>query len=395
MQALSPEISALLDRLYNLRGEHSVILVDIDKQRDYAMEVKLQTTEEKKELQNRIQELEQLYNELNTQGDKLNNLLSNINREDYAVVLEQLDIDFNPQDLLEKLTHSLPEELDTITTDTKKAEKQLAKVQEDMDEAIKNIDELSTKRDSALVNQEKLNEYIDLALSGRISITRDSIVSLLEQFNFTEEEAREAAKILMFPEDALFAYDEKIKEKEQPGKSISDVFTEAKNADPIEEENTDTFAIIEEEPVAIEAMDTDYVSEINDVSDTDDANDMSDHKEDLINLLSNNGINYLDFTGQDMDNLMDHFDADIIEKNIKFIRNSKVGTEIFVNHTDLMLDENLVEKVNMLLNVGKEPIDIYLNPNVLEKYTKEELEDIINNIKENGMDPKNVPLMAY
>ena len=29
MKALSPEVSALLDKLYNLRGEDSVILVDM------------------------------------------------------------------------------------------------------------------------------------------------------------------------------------------------------------------------------------------------------------------------------------------------------------------------------------------------------------------------------
>lgn len=378
MKALSPETSALLDRLYNLRSEESVILVEINKQRNKATEIKTRTTEEKKDLQTKIQDLEQLYNNLNSQGEKLNNLLVNINREDYAIVLDHLDIDFNPQSLVDRLNKSLPRAIDSITMDTKKAEKQLVKVEEEMNEAIQTIDELSIRRDAALANQEKLNEYFDLALSGRISITRDSIVSLLEQFGFTTEETREAAKILMFPEDALYEYDEKLKEKEQSGKSISDVFTEAKNAEPIIEEEDDfAISLIDEEPTKIEFEDT------------------KNDKDALISLLAKNGIDYLDYTGQEIDNLLDHFDAKLIESNIECVKNTHVGIEIFVNHTDLMLDKELPSKINVLLTIGKEPIDIYLNPVVLEKYSKEELQEIIENLKNNGMDPKNVPLMAY
>ena len=60
-----------------------------------------------------------------------------------------------------------------------------------------------------------------------------------------------------------------------------------------------------------------------------------------------------------------------------------------------MLDSELTEKINILLELGKEPIDIYLNPSVLEKYSKDNLKDVIESLKNNGMDPKNVPLMAY
>jgi hypothetical protein len=301
-------------------------------------------------------------------------LLSGINRDDYATVLDRLRIDFDPQNLVEKLNRSLPRTIDSVVLDTKKAEEQLVKVEEEMNTAITTIDELGIRRDTALANQEKLNEYFDLALTGKINITRDSITSLLEQFNFTEEEQREAAKILMFPEDALFSYDEKIQAKEKSGKSISEVIAEAKNA---EETPVEAVKIVEEEPVAVSSPiieNTTY---------------------DAVSVLKDNNIDYLDFTGQEIDYLNDNFNKELIEKNINFIKNVGIATDIFVNHIGLMIDPDLKEKVEMLIKAGKEPIDIYLNPSVLEKYSKEKLANAIGSLKTNGMDPKSVPLMAY
>lgn len=381
MKALSPEVSALLDKLYNLRGEDSVLLVEMDKQKNKAVETKTRTTIEKKELQDKIANLEKLHNELTDQGERLADLLSGINRNDYLTVLTRLNLDFDPQNLVEKLNKSLPRTIDSVLMDTKKAEKQLAKVEEEMNTAISKIEELSIRRDAAMANQEKLNEYFDLALSGRISITRDSIASLLEQFNFTAEEQREAAKILMFPEDALFQYDEKLQEREKSGKSFSDVFSEAKNADPIVE---DSVKIVREDPERVE-FEYDVEPEVT----------IETPKEQLINVMERYGMNYLDFTGQELDTLINNYDEALIEENIKYIKNSDIGTEIFVNHASLMLDHELQSKVDALLQVGKEPIDIYLNPNVLEKYSKDSLDIAIANLRDNGMDPKNVPLMAY
>ena len=375
MKALAPDVSSLLDKLYNLRGEDSVVLVEMDKQKNKEEETKARTTEEKKNLQEKIADLEKQHEELNDQGEKLIELLTGIDREEYATVLDRLHIDFDPDGLVEKLNRSLPRTIDTVVSDTKKAEDQLLKVEEEMNTAITTIDELAIRKDAALANQEKLNEYFDLALSGRINITRDSITSLLEQFNFTEEEQREAAKILMFPEDALFSYDEKVKEKEKSGKTISEVIVEAKNAEPVVEESVK----IVEEP----AVDVSFEPE------------ESEKPNELLTLLDNLGINYLDFTGQEIDYLNANLDEELIKKNVSYVKKSGIGVDIFINHASLMLDEHLEDKINALLSVGKEPIDVYLNPSILEKYTKDELTSAIDYLRNNGMDPKNVPLMAY
>lgn len=370
MKALAPDVSSLLDKLYNLRGEDSVVLVEMDKQKNKAEETKARTTEEKKNLQEKIADLEKQHEELNDQGEKLIELLSGIDRSEYATVLDRLHIDFDPQNLVEKLNRSLPRTIETVTLDTKRAEDELVKVEEEMNTAITTIDELAIRRDSALANQEKLNEYFDLALTGRINITRDSITSLLEQFNFTEEEQREAAKILMFPEDALYGYDEKMKDKAKRGRTL--------DLDKVEKEPEYTYSEKEEEKESSPRLE-----------------EVEEQKEDVKVVLNRLGISYLDFTGQEIDYLNANLDANLISSNVEFVKKVGIGIDMFIHHVALMVDSTLEEKINMLLKVGKEAIDIYLNPSILEKYSVEQLENAILNLRNNGMDPKNVPLMAY
>ncbi|MCI8575466.1 MAG: hypothetical protein HFI09_03255 [Bacilli bacterium] len=350
----------------------------MEKQKNKAEETKERTTNEKKNLQQKISELEKLHEELDEQGEKLKEVLSGINRDDYKTVLDRLRIDFNPKALVDKLDHSLPRTIDTVKDDTKKAEDELVKVEEEMNNAITTIEELGIRKDAALSNQEKLNEYFELALTGRINITRDSITSLLEQFSFTEEEQREAAKLLMFPEDALFTYDEKIKAKEKTGKSIGEVIAEAKTAS-IEETREREPKIEFEEPVHEEVVEeTKY-----------------DPKDEMIETLKKAGIDYLDFNPKEIDELLANFDANIVQNNIELLNKKGLGLDIFNGHISLMYDNELEEKIELLVNSGKELMDLYLNPSVLVKYSKDALKNRMNEIKSNGLDLKEVPLMAY
>lgn len=375
MKALTPEVNELLNKLYNLRGEDSVILVEMEKQRKKAEETKTRTTEEKKDLQRKIAELEELHEELDEQGEKLKNVLSGINRNDYQTVLERLKIDFNPTALVEKLENSLPRTIETVKMDTQKAEEELVKVEEEMNTAITTIEEVGIRKDAALGNQAKLNEYFELALTGRINITRDSITSLLEQFSFTEEEQREAAKILMFPEDSLFIYDERLKNKERSGKSMSEVFAEAKTAsyepEPIIEEK------IKEQPEEI-------IEE-----------KRIDPKEEVISILKGEDIDYLNFRVDELEELINNFDRDLFLNNINLIKAKGLGIDLINTNIKLLYDKELNDKIDILLNNGKEITDLYINPNVLIKYTKEDLLASIDNMKISGLEPREVPLMAY
>ena len=387
MMMLTKEITDLLDKLYNLRGEDSIVLKAMEEEKDAAEATKERTSSEKVALQEKISELLAEESELAEQGAKLMDALSGINSDEFSTVLERLNIDFNPDALRAKLNEKLPETIDKVVSETKKAESELVKVEEEMNTAITTIEELGIRRDTALSNQAKLNEYFELALSGNINITRDSITSLLEQFNFSEEEQREAAKIMMFPEDALYEYDEKINETENSGKSISEVIAEAR----------DYTKALAEEPVVpepqIEIPETPVVEEV--VEAKVDEPVIINPKEELINIMTDCGLDYLDFTNSDMEKIIANYNEETLRRNVELIKNNNMDLDIFTDNITLLYDSELADKINRLMSVGKAPLDIYLNPNILLKYDLAGLNNAINLLQINGLDPRKVPLMAY
>lgn len=401
MKILSPEVTRLLDKLYNLRGEDSVIFKEMASAEEKAEETRVRTTEEKSSLQEKIAGLEQTSKNLSEQGKKLVDVLSNIDKNEYATVIERLDINFDPEALTKKLNDTLPGTIDEVNNDIKESQENLVRVEEEMNSAITEIEEIGIRRDAAVANQAKLNEYFDLALNGNINITRDSITALLEQFDFSEEETREAAKILMFPEDALYDYDAKLKEAEK--RSISEVMQEAKNyEEPAKEEVTETESdeAVQEVKVAEEKVETreeqpEEVVETKVESAPIETAEKTFDKEDLMDLFSEIGLDYLDYTTRDLEEVLENFNEKVIRRNVGIFKNNDLSLDIFVDHINLLYDRELEAKVDRLLRIGKSALDIYLNPTVLTKYDYRNLDKAIILLQNSGLDPKKVPLMAY
>lgn len=381
MKILSPEVTRLLDKLYNLRGSDSVIFKEMESAHEKAEETKERTTALKSTLQEKIAGLEADSKNLSEQGKKLIEVLKGIDKKAYETVIDRLHINFDPEALVEKLDTSLPETIEKVNEDIKSSQEELVKVEEEMNSAITTIEEIGIRKDTAIANQEKLNEYFELALAGNINITRDSITSLLEQFDLTEEETREAAKILMFPEDALYDYDAKIKESEK--KSISEVMQEAKNQEEVAPKVEELQ--VKEEPAKVEEeVKVEPVVE-----------EKKFDREDLIDLFNEIGLDYLDYTTSDLDEILEHFNEKVIRRNVNIFKDNDLSLDIFVDHINLLYDKELEAKMDRLLRIGKSALDIYLNPTVLTKYDYKNLDKAILLLQNSGLDPKKVPLMAY
>ena len=70
MKILSPEVTRLLDKLYNLRGSDSVVFKEMESAHQKAEETKERTTAEKAALQEKIAGLEADSKNLSEQGNR-------------------------------------------------------------------------------------------------------------------------------------------------------------------------------------------------------------------------------------------------------------------------------------------------------------------------------------
>lgn len=390
MKMLNAEMTSLLDKLYNLRGDDSVVLVSMDEERREAVETRDKTSALKAELQDKINVLTSEENVLAEEGAKLKAVLSAIKKDDFATVIEHLNIDFDPDDIRAKVEERLPETLEKVASEKKDAGEELVKVEDEMNQAITKIEELGIRRDEAISNQERLNKYFELALNSNINITRDEITSLLAKFDFNEEEQREAAKILMFPEDGLFDYEDSYVKKEETKKEV-DEFAKEIREKVAEEERKDAEVIIE--PVINEELTNLHNSQTEISIPVQEQKEPT--KEDVMAFFKAHDFDGLDFTANDIDKLLEHFNEELFAKNISLFNSLGISMDIFYDNVELMYDTELDEKVKRLIGVGKTAQDMYLNPSVLIKYSLVELNDAIEVLTNSGLDPKNVPLMAY
>lgn len=406
MKNLNSEMKSLLDKLYNLRGEDSALLVSMEKEREDAIKTKERTFKQTAELQEKLSKLESEGRILAKEGENFKNALQMIRKDEFVNVLKELNISFDPNELKKELDEKLPKTLNEFASEKETAEKELVTAKDEMNKATTKIEELGIRKDEALKNQEMLNRYFSLALEGNISITRDELTSLLAKFNFNDDEQREAAKLIMFPEDGLFEYENELKNR-QSGKSISDVFKEAKeNLDSIVVENP----VIE--PEKTEDFNFDFMKDITPFAQKEDSQKLEVKenksetlkeepkteditKEKLINVLTSLGFDYLDFTSNDFEKILENYDEETIKNNAEYIKSLNISLDFFSDNIELLYDKEMKEKIEKLTSVGKLPQDIYLNPNILIKYDLNGLNNAIDLLSQSGLEPKNVPLIAY
>lgn len=408
MKVLANEVRSLLDRLYNLRGEDSVILVKMNKERQEAIETQERTKNEKEIL---ISEIEKLTNEektLASEGEKLTSVLSNINKDDFSNVLERLGIDFNPDLISEKVNSMLPDTIAKVVEENKKASEKLKNVEAEMNNAITKVEELGIRKDEALNAQAKLNEYFNLALAGNINITRDEITNLLEKFDFNDNEQREAAKLLMFPEDALYEYDAGYKSGNQTsGRTISEVIAEAKKESVVEDTSSNEIKSVEIssnkdsvlEDIFDKVIEENTIPEISKPEAEETKEEIKEsninESEKLKNLLDSLGFNSNGFSTNSLEKLLANYDEELFKQNVDYIKAKNIDLSILEENVELLFDKELKMKIEKLLELGKDAKDINLTPKVLLKYNLQGLNNTINVLQISGLDPKKVPLMAY
>ena len=114
-----------------------------------------------------------------------------------------------------------------------------------------------------------------------------------------------------------------------------------------------------------------------------------------MDLFKRLGLSEIMFVESELEDLMNLEDTSIVEKNVNILNKNNINLDIVSDNVNILSDPELEEKINVIIEAGKTVDDIYFNPSVLKKYDLKGLENAINLLKENGLDPKKVPLMAY
>ena len=428
MSKLTTDNIKLLDKVYNLRGSDSTILVKMEQEMETNANVYDETSTIRQELEDKIQELNNDVEVLSDEGEKLKNILNDINESDYEKLLDTLKIDFHPSEIKEKLESLLPVTVNGLVSDIKMSSNELSRVEDKLQETKTKMEELNLQKEEALVNQDRLNRYLELALNSNINVTREELTSLFTRLEFDEEEARECAKLFMFPEDGLFEYESEYKDapRIEEEKKVQDeinvveepVIEDSTAAEPVLEEESpitfisadevdkeDNLTVIEdnspEEAINdfITEKDELAVDEIKEVEPTDlivdRLQEVIPSKEEVISYLTDLGFDSLDFTTNDIDKIVNNYNQDIINENVNTIKEMGINLDVFADNIELLYDKEMKMKIDKLTSIGKLPQDIYLYPSVLTKYNLNELDSAIKVLQDSGLEPKNVPLMAY
>ena len=120
-----------------------------------------------------------------------------------------------------------------------------------------------------------------------------------------------------------------------------------------------------------------------------------DEEETMMDLFKRLGLSEIMFVESELSDLINLEDKEIVEKNVNILNKYDINLDIVSDNVNILSDPELEEKIEKILETGKTKDDIYFNPSVIKKYDLKGLEDAINLLKENGLDPKKVPLMAF
>lgn len=265
--ATTQETVKLLDKLYNLRGNDSLVIKEIeDKIKEISSLIEQTTTEKEQEEDYKNKTTEQLEKFL-TQVDVFSEKLSDFDNDSFSE-LKAIGVNLEIGTLLSTINEKAPEYSNSLIEETKKA-------QENIDSKNNRINILSSERDNreedlkeANKKRKELNYLLEQSLStkpedgDKENLTRKYINGILEPLGiFNEEEIYELSKIIQYPEDGLYEYDSTYKERLENGE-INLNNNQENNSEEVKEEQVEEVHE-EQEKVQIENVSEETTSTYN------------------------------------------------------------------------------------------------------------------------------------
>ena len=385
----------VLDKIENLMGEDSFVLAILKDQKISAIDLKEKNEEKIKNKNTKISELKELVNKLHDEADKINNIFKMYKTADFKTLVDVLGLnihfDEDAKIVEEKLPKIVEEKEDKIADLTS----EVATLESDVDTLVKRVSQIDKEYDDAKGYQTELIKLVKDSIDGKLNKTRDEVVKVLKNASFEEEEALDAAKLILFPEDELIPFFNENNLLTELQKSIDNITIDL-SADTKTEEVKDTAAplftskgedivntsIFPEEdanaPIELSELNLDSNSKEEFAKEPDTPISINELKESFLNFSDNNSEKTEPAIVEEADTTSIFTDDSTDANNFEFADKDK---DIDIN--------------KILDKLGKNHDDAQYISNLFVDIKDEELNNFIKEIENLGLSISSVPLVAY
>lgn len=197
---------SILKKIENLLKPESTILVDLHKKIDDNTNTALKKEKSISTKNQKITNIKSEIDDLNKEKDILLEVFNSLKDTDLKLITNVLKLNIDVDKDLNKLTNQLPLQIEIRNNDINDLESAIKDDEEKLVLANNNVNIYQEKLDEALENQKVLSDLIKEASSGSCIRTRNEVIEILKNLDFSKDEAYAAAKLIMFPEDELMPY---------------------------------------------------------------------------------------------------------------------------------------------------------------------------------------------
>lgn len=429
---------SILEKLKNLIEPESSILKKLQAKKAKKTEEAQKAEETIASKKDAITTINDEIAELNKENSLLASALQSLKDTDLSLLTKVLDLKVDVKNDLDKLTNQLPLQITIRENDIKDLKTAIEEEENSLKEAKSAIADTENALETAFNRQNALKDLLKEASHGDVARTRDEVISILKDVEFSDKEAYKTAKLILFPEDDLVPF---FKEYMFANETSEVKPTEEKTTEPVTDEinfdDNDDFvdldqivSLLNEEPKDEEASKPESASEDSDTSNSPAASATaikpeadSNSKETATNSIDNDNFASLleDETPISFEELKNLFNEDKEdEPNKESVASKEEQTEepISLDELDKNKEENKekvgVETPVIPLETKEEDIseedETPFTSTVLEelKKSKEDIslvkafdtssldpKEILKTLEAEDINPVDVPLVVY
>lgn len=281
MAEITHNTEILLDRLYNLKGEDNIILKELSN--------KISETESEIELTEKNKTNSEI-NKVNSEGtleifltqkQTFEEAFQGLDNDTFSA-LREIDVNLEIGSLLNAISERAPEYCDKLQTEINKFNTEINEAEEQRLNLNEELTSLNDQRNKVENDREQLQSLLEQSLSPneieRDSLTAHYVKRIISPFDvFSEDELNKITKLIMFPDEGLYQFDETYEDRLRNGlvgltKEITEepiAVEEIAITPPIEEELTQSeetpveeVAPVEEEPKEVDYHNVEEAQEI-------------------------------------------------------------------------------------------------------------------------------------